>query len=722
MARPAACVVLLGALLAPRAREMSAQAPIRGYPADALARVTQLDRQARDAVDTARVHRYIREMTRVPHAVGTPGSKRVAEWILKQFTSWGLDAKIETYEAMIPLPLEQVLEIRGPKPWRAQLKEEVFAEDPDSKLPGILPPYASGAVDGDVTGQLVYANYALAADLDQLARMGVDVKGKIVLARAGPHGRAIKAKLAAQHGAIGLIVYNDPKEDGFWLGRPYPRGPMRPPQSMERGGIRGEAEATGDMLSPGWASKPGSRRLPLAEARGLTTIPVLFISYGDATPLFEALQGPVVPSDAWKGALGVAYLVGPSAVKVRMKVRSEWKTRPIYNVIAKIPGATHPDQWIIAGNHHDAWVYGADDPVGAAATVMEAARSLAALQKTGWRPDRTLIFAMWDGEEIGLLGSTEWAEDHADELRQKAVAYIQGDNYRRGNFTSSGSTALETFMREVARDTRDPLTGRSVLDLNTERQLSAARNGGDSAAVRERPFALTPIAANTDYGAFIQHLGISSLHIAYRNTGRGTYHSAFDSYRYFKRFLDPDFSYGKSQAGAFASALLRMSDAPVLPWCFTDAARAYRGWGQEVATLARTSNSGVDVAPLTRAIDSLHAASTRYDRSLDRVMQAGSALLQRNTVSLAGINRDIYQSEQTLLFENGLPGRAWWKYPISGPSTYNGMIVRTFPVIRDAIEQRDATIARAQMEATAAAVLRLTQRVQGLADRLDALR
>ena len=696
--------------------------PVRGFPAEAVSQRMPLERAARETPDPQRIRSYIRAMTAFPHLAGTPGSKRVADWILAQLKTWGLEASIEPYEALLPMPLEQVLEIRGPRLWRARLREEVFAEDPDSKLPGILPPYAAYGADGDVNAEVVYVNYGLAEDFAQLDRLGISVRGRIVLARAGPHHRAVKSSQAMARGAVGLIMYNDPREDGYWLNRPYPRGPMRPRNAVERGGIRDDQFYAGDPLSPGWASKPGSRRLTRAEAKGLVTIPVMSISYADASALFDVLEGPVAPSDAWKGALGLTYHVGPSRVKVHMKVRSEWKTRPLYDVIARIPGASRPDEWVIAGNHHDAWVFGADDPVGAAATVMEAARTLAELRKTGWRPERTIVFTFWDGEEQGTLGSTEWAEDHADELQAKAVAYLQGDNYRRGVLTSSGSAVLETFMREVARDTRDPATGRSALDIYTDRALSLARTAADSAAVRDRPFPLTPIGANTDYAAFIQHLGVTSLHIAYRNVGRGTYHSAFDSYTYFARFLDPDFTYGKSQAGAFASSLLRLADAPVLPWSFGDAARAYRAWGQELVTLARAQRADVDVTPLTASLDVLWEAAKAYEGSFDRVLAAGSMVLAAHRDALATLNREIYQSERVLLLPEGLPGRPWYRYPMTGPSTYNGSVARTFPVIRDALELGEIETARQQVTATALAIARLTERVRRVTAELDAIR
>lgn len=700
-----------------------AQQPVRGFPADALPQLWEVDAKVRALPDTARIRRYIREMTRAPHVAGTAASKRVAQWILGQFRSWGIDAAIETYEPMIPLPLEQRLEILGPKPWKARLKEEVMAEDPDSKQLGILPPYAAYTRDGDVTAPVVYANYALPEDFVQLEKMGVDVRGKIVLARAGPHSRTVKWESASKRGAVGLITYNDPKDDGFFVNRPYPRGPMRPPNAVERGTVRSELQGAGDPLTPGWAAKPGARRLALDDpATGISTIPVLSVSYADASALFDALEGVVVPSDAWKGALGLTYHVGPSKVQVRMKVRSEWKNRPIYNVIARIPGAKHPDEWVLVGNHHDAWVYGADDPVGSAATVMEAARSLGEMLKTGWKPDRTIIIALWDGEEFGCIGSTEWVEDHAAELRAKAVTYVNADNYRKGYLTTSGSGVMETFMREIFRDTKDPATGRSALDLARDRALAVARSAADSMAALERGVTLTPLGTNTDYGPFIQHLGITSLHIAYRNVGRGTYHSVFDSYAYFERFLDPDFSYGRAQSGAVASTVLRLADAPVLPWSFSDDARYFRPWALELQALSGAKRAGIDFAPLLAAVDSLAVAGAQYDVAMQRTLSRGSAVLLANKEILAALNRAIASSEATMLLPGGVPGRSWFAYPVSSGSAYNGSVARTFPFVREPLELGDFAAARVQADALVAAVRRFAARVRDLTRQLDTIR
>lgn len=718
---PRRLTLIAAALLGPAA--LTGQPlPIRGFPTDLLSERWTLERRVRETPDTARIRRTIRAMTAFPHLAGTPGSKRVAEWALAQFKSWGLDARIEEFQALMPMPVEQVLETRGPRPWRARFREEVLAEDPDSKLPGILPAYAAYGADGEVTAPVIYANYGLPEDYTALERLGVSAAGKIVLTRAGPHHRAVKVNQAAAHGAVALIMYNDPKEDGFWLNRPYPRGPMRTPYGVERGGVRDDASYPGDPASPGWGARPGARRLPRAEIQGIAPIPVLSISYTDAAALFDRLEGPVVPADAWKGALGLTYQVGPSRDQFHLKVRSDWRDRPLYDVVARIPGAKFPDQWVIAGNHHDAWVFGADDPVGAAATVMEAARSLAELVKTGWRPERTLIFALWDGEEWGCLGSVEWAEEHAEELAGKAVLYLQGDNYRRGLFTSSGSPALTTFMTEVARDTRDPATGRTALDLIAARSLGTARTAADSSLVRDHPLALTPVGANTDYAAFIQRLGVGSLHVAYRNVGRGTYHSVFDSYTYFARFLDPDWRYGQAQAGAFASALLRLADAPLLPWSFSEAGRIYRGWAEDLAALAATKGATAELAPLRAQVDSLAADGAHFEQAYQAALAAGSAALRGHADQVAAINRDLYTSERLLMVEEGFPGRPWYRNPMMGASAYNGQVARTFPTIRDALELGRAAEARSQAETAARAVGRLRDRVNRLTKALADLR
>ncbi len=680
--------------------------PVRGFPADALAELSRLERQVRATPDTARLRSYLRELTRLPHLAGTAGSKRVADWALAQFRSWGLASSIEVYEGLLPLPLAQRLELLGPTRYRARLVEPPIAEDPDSKQPGVLPAYVSYGADGDVTAELVYANYGLPEDYQGLARLGIDVRGKLVIVRTGPHLRHIKGTEAQRFGALGVIMYHDPMEDGYWIGPVYPEGQMRPAFAVERGGAGDNSFFTGDPLTPGWASKPGGRKLDPEDSPLLQKIPMMSISYGDALPLLRALGGPMVPEDSWKGALPIPYRVGPGPARVRMMVKSEWKSRPIYNVIARIEGKVHPDQWIVIGCHHDAWVYGADDPAAAAASLMETARTFAVMATAGWRPDRTLVFALWDAEEQGHIGSVEWVEDHAEELRQKVVMYFNADNYRKGIFTASGSHTLETFVREVARDTPDPSTGRSVLDV-------LGQTGRD--------FALTPVGSGTDYVGFLHYLGVPSVHIAYRNAGRGTYHSVYDSYTYFTRFLDPTFGYGQSQAAVFGAAILRMAQTPVMPWSFTDAARTYRGYHDEIRQHPNTAAGGVDLGSIRDAVIQLEGAAREFDEAFDHAISLGSTGLTRHQEALRTINATIYQSERELLIPGGLPGRPWYQHSMYAQGLYGGAPVKTIPAVREAIEQGRFAEARDQVPVAAAALIRLAARARSTATQLKAL-
>ncbi|MBM4187498.1 MAG: M28 family peptidase [Gemmatimonadetes bacterium] len=707
------------AALATSATGQSEPGPVRGFPADRLPELARLERIVRSTPDTASIRRFLREITRTPHLAGTPGSRRVAEWALRQFRSYGLDAEIVEYRTLLPMPIVQRLELLAPVRYRARFEEPPIPEDRDSYARGVLPSYISYGADGDVTGEVVYANYGLPDDYDRLARLGIDVKGKIVFVRTGPHLRAIKGTEAQARGAAGVVMYHDPIEDGYWVGPMYPKGPMRPPFASERGGAADSRFFTGDPLTPGWAATPNARRLAREESPLLLQIPMMTLGYGEALRFLERLEGPVAPND-WKGAFPITYRLGPGPARARMVVKSDWSLKPIYNVVARIAGERHPDQWVIVGCHHDAWVFGADDPSAAAAAIVETARTFGQMVRSGWRPARTLVFALWDAEEQGHHGSVEWVEQHADELRAKTVAYLNADNYRQGIFTASGSHTLESFMREVARDTPDPGTGGSVLETLIARALGGAGTGADSARARDRAFLLTPVGSGTDYVGFLHHLGIPSLHIAYRNVGRGTYHSLYDSYRYFVRFLDPTLSYGKSMAGAFGAAVLRLSEAPLLPFSFADAARTYREY---LADLERHPDAAaVDLGPIRSALGRLVAAGARFEGTFGAAVGLGGGALARRQVLVDSINTMIYQSERDLLHPDGLPRRPWYRHTIYSQGYYGGTPVVVFPAVREAIEQRDLGEAGAEIPKLAAALDRLAARVRSIADGLVRLR
>ncbi|MBE0555825.1 MAG: M28 family peptidase, partial [Proteobacteria bacterium] len=434
----------------------------------------QWEDQFKTIPDPNLMREYMGFMTARPHHVGSPYGKTVAEWIHARFTEWGLASRIETFEVLFPTPKERIVEMVAPHTFRAQMREPAVEGDPSSKLQDKhLPSYNAYSIDGDVTAPLVYVNYGIPEDYEQLELLGITVKGAIVIVRYGASWRGIKPKLAAEKGALGCIIYSDPQQDGYVQGDVYPKGPFRSRDGVQRGSVMDMPLYPGDPLTPGAPAIQKAKRLPREKAETLTKIPVLPISYGDAQPLLEALEGPVVPP-SWSGGLPITYHVGPGPATVRLAISSSWDTKTIHNVVGVLEGSDYPSEWVIRGNHHDAWVHGAEDPVSGMVSLLEEARAFGMLAKSGWKPKRTIIYCAWDGEEQGLLGSTEWVEAHADELRTKAVAYINTDGYGRGFIGMSGSHSLERFINGVVADITDPETGFSVWKRSQLKRIADA--------------------------------------------------------------------------------------------------------------------------------------------------------------------------------------------------------------------------------------------------------
>ena len=657
-----------------------------------------------------RLREAMRTLAAEPHHIGSAAGKRNAEWLRDQFRSWGLKAELEEFDVLFPTPKERLLELLSPAKFTAALKEPALAEDPDSGDAGQLPTYNAYSGDGDVTAPLVYVNYGVPADYEQLARLGVDVKGKIVIARYGVSWRGIKPKVAAERGAVGCLIYSDPREDGYYQGDVYPEGAYRPEHGVQRGSVMDMPIHPGDPLTPGWGSVKGARRLARGEARTLMKIPVLPISYADARPLLQALRGPAAP-EAWRGALPLTYHIGPGPASVRLKVTSDWGQQTLYNVIARIEGSVFPDEWVIRGNHHDAWVNGASDPTSGMVAVLEEARAFGELLKRGWRPKRTIIFAAWDGEEPGLLGSTEWVEEHAAELRQKAVAYINSDSNGKGVFGASGSHTLERFVNDVARAVADPQTKQSVWERMRERRGAAERRE------TRADLRIGALGSGSDYTAFIDHLGVASLNLSFGGeSGGGVYHSIYDSFAWYTRFSDTTFEYGRALAQVAGTATLRLADATVLPFEFTNFAETVGGYAEELAQMPR---EGVDLSALDRAVERLRRSAAGYDRALGAVARSGGYGAEQ-MAEVKALNALLYQSERKLLAEAGLPRREWFRHQIYAPGFYTGYGVKTLPGVREALEQKSWAEAAAQvqvvartLEAFAAQVDEAARRLQG---------
>jgi N-acetylated-alpha-linked acidic dipeptidase len=682
----------------------------------------------------ANIDRYIKDLSAVPHHVASAGGDANTKYIAEKFRSWGYETAIETFYVLFPTPVTRELSMSGSRNFKAALKEPALKEDATSGQQGQLPIYNCYSADGDVTAELVFVNYGVPADYEMLERMGVDVKGKIVIAKYGMSWRGIKPKVAQEHGAIGCIIYSDPKEDGYFQGDVYPKGPFKPEYGAQRGSVLDMPIYPGDPLTPNVGATKDAKRLERKDAINLLKIPVLPISYADAQPLLESLEGQVVP-DAWKGALPITYHVGPSKNKVHLKLSFDWQVRPVNNIIAKLKGSEWPDEWVIRGNHHDAWVNGAADPVSGLAALMEEARAMGELAKNGHQPKRTLVYCAWDGEEEGLLGSTEWVEYHADELKQKAVIYINTDGNGRGFLSAGGSQALEPAFTEIAKDVMDPQTSVSVFQRKLSRDIvNAATANAKKKLLAKQSYDLYPLGSGSDYSPFFQHLGITSLNIAFGGEDAGgEYHSIYDSYDMYKRFKDPTFEYGTALAKVCGRATLRFANAEILPYDFRNLQKTISRYVTEVVALAddlreytKVENKVIsenhyiagnnitqpklppakkaevpylNFAALQNALSNLEKATT----ALNVAVGAGNIPAAKKAL----LNKNLYHAEQALLVEQGLPRRSWYRHSIYAPGFYTGYGVKTLPGIREAIEERNWKEAQEQIESTAAAISKL---------------
>ena len=681
---------------------------IRGFPADAVAAEQAWEAKEQANPDPQRVRGYIQKLADKPHLAGTPASKAVADYIAFQLREWGLDTQVEEFDALLPTPRHRVLEMDGPKPFRAKLVEPPVAGDKNTEDAGQIPPYNAYSGSGDVTAPLVYVNYGVPADYDYLAKQGISVKGKIVIARYGSSWRGVKPKVAFEHGAVGCIIYSDPREDGYYPGDVYPKGAYRPAGSVQRGSVLDIAQFPGDPLSPGFASIPGAKRLPLDGAATLMRIPVLPISYADAQPLLESLGGPVAPAE-WRGALPLTYHIGPGETKVHLKVEMDNSTHPLYDVVARIPGSEFPDQWIIYGNHHDAWVHGADDPLSGTASLLETARSLSMLVKQGWKPKRTIMLAVWDGEEFGLIGSTEWCEKHASELDAHLVAYINSDSNSHGHLSAGGSHTLETFASEIARDLKDPRTGKPL----AETMRTRSRNSGASAPAEEqepgdKQFRLEALGSGSDYTPFLQHMGIASMNLGFGGeSGGGVYHSDYDDFYWYSHFGDPTFEYGKALSEVTGTALLRLSSAPLLPFEFAHFADTVGRYVTDIEKLKSPVHPNLDA--VKQSVEDLHksaaAFETAYAQALTRINTVPEARLRE-------VNAILFRTERALTLPKGLPGRDWYRHRIYAPGSYTGYAVKTLPGLREAVEGGRTEEAAQQAQQVADVLHSFDQQVQ----------
>jgi N-acetylated-alpha-linked acidic dipeptidase len=703
---------LLPLLLAPHVLSQP-QPVIRGFTAASSPAERAAEERFRAVPKPENLREHMRVIAEAPHHAGSPASRKVAEYILAQFKSYGLDAHIEEFQALMPYPTERILEMMGPEKYTAQLKEPAVAADKNSTDPGQLPTFNAYSADGDVTADLVYVNYGVPADYDQLAKLGIDVKGKIVIARYGQSWRGIKPKVAYEHGAIGCLIYSDPEDDGYYQGDVYPGGAYRPEQGVQRGSVMDMPIHPGDPLTPGTASEPGSTPpMDRNASPVILKIPVLPISYGDALRLLKQLKGPVAPRD-WRGALPITYHVGPGPAKVHLKLAFDWKERPLYDVIARIEGSEFPNQWIVHGNHHDAWVNGASDPTSGQVALMETARSFGELLKSGWKPKRTIILAAWDGEEWGLLGSTEWAEKHASELTKNGVVYINSDSTGKSWLNVSGSHSLQAFVNDVMRDVPDPKRpGKTLFAAKQDHVVAEAKTRAEQTKLRERgDFPIEALGSGSDYTAFLDFLQVASLDMGFGGEGGGgVYHSIYDSYYWYTHFSDTDFVYGAALSKTMGTVIMRLADADVLPFEFTATAKTLRGYVDDIEkTRSEMDNAQtVDLTPVRKALDHLDNAAAAYNAAIARP----DAVTAMKPEQLAELDTLLYTSERAFRYDKGLPRREWFKHLAYAPGFYTGYGVKTLPGIREGIEHKEWDQARAYVPIVAAAIDRLASQVE----------
>ncbi|MBO9731783.1 MAG: M28 family peptidase [Chitinophaga sp.] len=722
------CFRLLALLLCAGSTTMAQEKKLFAYTDSAANQQLHLEREFDKQLSSSHIGETIQALSSYPHPLGSARGKAVAEDIRQRFKSYGWDAEIVTYQVLFPTPKERVLELTAPTTYKALLKEPALKEDATSGQEGQLPTYNAWSADGDVSGSLVFVNYGLPEDYEYLDRLGISVKGKIVIAKYGHSWRGSKPKVAQEHGAAGCIIYSDPKDDGYYNGDVYPKGAFKNEFGVQRGSVMDIVIHPGDPLTPNVGATANASRLERSQAANLLKIPVLPISYHDATPLLKALEGPVAPED-WRGALPFTYHIGGGTAKVHLKLAFDWQVRPCYNVVAKIKGSEQPDQWVIRGNHHDAWVNGAADPISGLAALLEEAKAIGELHKQGYQPRRTLVYCAWDGEEPGLLGSTEWVEDHAAELKEKAVAYINSDGNGRGFLGASGSHALETLVNEVARDITDPQTQVSIL---ARRQAADVLRAGTAKAKKEKlakqGIAIGAMGSGSDYSSFLQHLGIPSLDLGFGGEDAGgEYHSIYDSYDDYRRFKDPGFHYGVVLSQTAGHTALRLADAVNLPFDFRKLYETVNGYVNELTELTSNMREAT-------AINNQLIREHKYELATDSAahllppaaksevpyldfsplqnaligLDSTTATLAKSRPAGAAVNKALYQAEQQLLNDKGLPARTWYKHTLYAPGFYTGYGVKTIPGVREAIEQRRWTEAQEQIGIVADAITRLS--------------
>ncbi len=610
-----------------------------------------------------------------PHMAGTPAQARTRDYVVSQMKSWGLETEVRSYSVWMPHPLSTRVWRITPDLIELNLQEGPIPEDTTSvAFPQVMPFNGYGAA-GDVRGEVVYVNYGLIEDYAQLDSMGVSVKGKIAIARYGRSYRGIKAREAEKHGAVGLMIYSDPADDGYVRGDVYPVGPMRPSQGIQRGSVM---NPDGDPSTPGYPSTTNAKRIPLSQM-DVPHIPVLPISYGNATELLRGLMGKSIPQP-WQGGLAFRYHVGPGPVQARMAVTTDATTNPykeIWDTFGIVRGSEFPDEIVMIGGHRDAWGPGAADNVSGTVSVLEAARAIAEQAKAGKRPKRTIVFATWDAEEWGLLGSTEYVEDDSLRLSRSAVAYLNQDDVAQGpNFSGGGSPSLRALLRDVAKEVPDPSRQGSVYDVWRKRANLAA----DSLEPQ-----MGDPGGGSDFAGFYNHLGIPIADWGFGGP-TGVYHSAYDSYHWMSKFGDPNFEVHATTARIGAATLLRIANADILPYDYVEFARTIRRFGSQVDQAIAGKRWKISAVGLTTAIGRMEDAAVAFNVGRDRALTA-----QLAPETAKQVNASLLEVERQLTRPQGLVTRPWFRNLIYAADENNGYSTMVLPSVNEAIRLGDQT-------------------------------
>ena len=659
---------------------------------------------------------HLRTLTAVPHVASSPEDKATAEYVLKKYKEAGLEAYIQEYKVWMNLPAEIHVDLVAPAgvEMHGPSREHVDGDDPYQNDPRVLPAYNGFSPSGEVTADVIYANYGRPEDFKKLKEMGVETKGKIALVRYGMNFRGVKPFVASQYGCVGVLIYSDPWDDGYFKGDKYPKGPYRPDTAVQRGSVQYLSQYPGDPTTPGIASLPDlpdSKRTPPDKAADLTKIPTTPLSYKDATPILANLDGPDSPRD-WQGALPFTYHVGPGSAKVHILLKQNYEYRTIYDVIGMVKGSAHPEQWVITGNHRDAWAYGAVDPNSGSAAQLEAVHGVGELLKTGWKPKRTIVFASWDAEEFGLIGSTEFAEQHADELHN-AVAYFNMDVAVAGpNFGASGVPSLKQYLREVSQGVPSPKGGsvydqwKSVQDKRDKERASGVTNalGGDSRranATVKKDVSVGDLGSGSDFTPFLQHLGVPATDIG-SGGPYGVYHSVFDNFAWFTKFGDPTFEYEQQMARVYGLQLIRMASEDVLPF-------DYEEYGKEIVEYVKSAES--------KSKETFGANSPSFDsvkQAASRLEKAGAQMLQAETAIEGNpdrMNQALIATERAFLID-GLPGRTWYKHSIYAPGEYTGYAAVVIPGVNEAIDAQNLEREQQQLQVLTNALNRAAETLE----------